>query len=81
MKRILGRVLVGLIGAFRRFREVFARGIADDGLILLVERHDRRDKIRTIVAGDHDRALPLHKGHERIRGAQVDADDEVRSHL
>ena len=64
-------------GALGRFGEIFARGIADDGLIVLVERDDRRDEIRAIVAGDYDRALPLHEGHERIRGAQVDADDAI----
>ena len=68
-------------GALRRLGEVFAGGVADDRLIVLVERHDRRDEIRSIIAGNHDRALPLHEGHERIRGAQVDADDAIRCHL
>ena len=67
-------------GTLRRFGEIFARGIANYGLIVLVERDDRRNEIRAIVAGDDDRALPLHEGHEGIRGAQVDTDDAIRSH-
>ncbi len=68
-------------GALRRLSEVIARRISDDRLVVLVQRDDRWHKIRSIVAGDYDRTLPLHKGHERVRGAQVDADDAIRSHL
>ena len=67
-------------GAFRGLDQISARGIADDGLTVFVERDDRRDEIQTIVARDHDRVLPLHEGHERIRGAQVDADDAISCH-
>jgi hypothetical protein len=67
-------------GALRRFGEMLTRGISDDRLIVLVERDDRRDEIRTVVAGDHDGAPPLHEGHERIRGAEVDSDDAISCH-
>ena len=68
-------------GALRGFDQRIARGIADDGLIVLVERHHRRHQIRAVFAGNDDRAVPLHERHERVRGAEIDADDAIRCHL
>ncbi len=67
-------------GAVGSLDQIFARGIADDGLIVCVERDHRRDEIQAVVAGDDDRGLPLHEGHERVRGAEVDADDAISCH-
>jgi len=49
-------------------------------MIVRVERDHRRKKIQAVVARDYNRNIPLHEGHERIRGAQIDADDAISSH-
>ena len=67
-------------GTLRSLDQILAGGVADDDLIALIERDDRRDEVQSVLAGDHDRALPLHESHERVRGSEIDADDAVRSH-
>src|SRR5208282_3962964 len=64
----------------RRFDQIPARGIADYDLVVLVERDHREDKVQPIFSGDDDRRIPLHVGHERVRGAEIDADDVVSCH-
>ena len=71
--------------ALRRFDQILACGVADYYLIVLVlierEGHDRGHQIQPVFSRDHDRGIPLHIGHERIRGAEIDADDVVNAHL
>ena len=59
----------GIDGTLWSLNQVLAGGAADHRLIVFVERHHRGDKIQPILAGDYDRALPLHIGHQRVRGA------------
>jgi hypothetical protein len=49
--------------------------------IVLVERYHRGHKVQPVFSGDDDGGIPLHVGHERVRGAEIDADDVVRSHF
>ena len=70
--------LDGVDGAFRRFDQRIARGVADDRMVVGVERDHRGHQVQAVVAGDDDRGIPLHEGHEGIRGAEVDADDAIR---
>ena len=37
-------------------------------------------QIQAVFARDHDGRLPLHEGHQRVGGAEVDADDVFSSH-
>ena len=66
--------------AFRRFDQVFARRIANDDLAVLVERHHRRHQVQSVLAGNDDRTVALHEGHQRVGGAQIDADDAFVCH-
>ena len=70
----------GVDGALRRFDQGVARGIADDGLVVRVERDHRGEKIQAILARNYDRGLPLHEGHQGVGGAEVDADDAIKGH-
>jgi hypothetical protein len=65
----------------RRFDQILARGVTHYDLVLLVECHHRRHKVQPVFSRDDDRGIPLHVGHERVRGAEIDADDVVRRHL
>ncbi len=71
----------GVDGALRSFDQRIAGGVADDGLIVRVECDDRGEQIQAVVAGDDDRGLPLHEGHQRVGGAEVDADDAIHRRL
>jgi hypothetical protein len=71
----------GVDGALRRFDQRITRSVADDGLVVRVERDYRREQVQTVVSGDHDRGVPLHECHQRVGGAEVDADDAISSHL
>ena len=71
----------GIDGAFRRFDQRIAGGVSDDRLVVGVECDHRGKQVQAIVAGDYDRGIPLHEGHQGIGGAQVDADDAIRCHL
>ncbi len=64
-------------GALRRFDQISASRVADYRLIVFVERDDRGNQVRAVIARDHDRGVPLHERHERVRGAEVDADDVI----
>ena len=70
----------GVDGALGGFGQILSGRVADDRLTIFVERNDRGNEIRTIFTGDDDRALPLHEGHERVRGSEVDSDDAIRGH-
>ena len=67
--------------ALRRFDQIPARGVAHDDLVVFVERHHRGHKVQPVFSGDDGRRIPLHVGHERVRGAEIDADDVVSCHL
>ncbi len=54
----------GVHGAFRRFDQRIAGGVADHRLVVGVERDHRRQQVQAIVSGDYDRGVPLHEGHQ-----------------
>ena len=70
----------GVDGALGAFDQGIARGIADDGLVVSIECDHRGKQIQAVVAGNYDRGIPLHKGHQGVGGAEVDADDAIHSH-
>src|SRR5213596_3564055 len=55
--------------------------IADNDLVVFIKCDYRRDKVQSVLARNDDRVLPLHERHERVRGAEVDADDAISAHL
>ncbi len=77
--------LDGIDGALWSFDQILAGGVADDDLVVLVfvecERDDRRNEIQPVFSGDDDRSVALHVGHERVRGAEIDADYVVSCHF
>ena len=58
--------------------QIFAGGIADDDLVVLIERDDRGHEVQPIFAGDDDGAVLLHVRDQRVGGAEVDSDNAVR---
>ena len=62
-------------GALRRLDQILARGAAHNDLAVLVQRDDRRHQVQSVFAGDHDRTVAFHVGHQRVGGAQIDSDD------
>ena len=67
-------------GALGSLDQIFAGGIADDDLIALIEGDNRGDEVQSVLARDHDRALPLHESHQGVGGSEIDADDAIGGH-
>lgn len=72
--------LDGVHCALRSLDQIFARRIANYDLIPFIKGDDGGHKIQPVLAGDHDRALPLHERHQRIGGSKIDADDALSGH-
>ena len=66
--------------ALRRLDQILARGAAHNDLAVLVQRDDRRHQVQTVLAGNHDRTVAFHVGHQRVGGAQIDADNAFVGH-
>ncbi len=69
----------GVDSALRSLDQKLARRIADDDLIVAIKRDDRGHQIQPVFARDDGGRLSLHEGHERVRRAQVDADNVISS--
>ena len=75
------QALDGVDGTVGRLDQELARRVADDDLILFIKRDDRWDKVQPIFAGDDGGRISLHVGDERVRRAQIDADNVISCHL
>ncbi len=73
--------LDGVNRSLRRVDEILARGVSDDRLIVFIQRDDGRDQVRSVLSRDYYRDLPLHEGHEGIRGSEVYSDDVFGCHV
>ena len=55
--------------------------VADEPVALVGERDDGRGEAVAVLVRDDLDLGPLHHGDDRVRGAEVDADDFLFSHL
>ena len=72
--------LDGVHGALGRFDQILAGRVADYDLIIFIERNDRGHEVQAVVSRNYYGRVSLHVGHERVRGAEIDADDVVSGH-
>ncbi len=69
-----------IYGALWSLDQIFAGSVADDDLFVFIERDHRRNEVHPVLARNYDGRIPLHERHQRVGGAEVDADDAVGSH-
>ena len=68
-------------GALGSFDQILSRGVPNDDLILVVEGHHGGNEVQPIFSWNHDGRVALHVSDERVRGAKIDADDVISSHV
>ena len=67
-------------GALWCLDQILARSAADNDLAVLIQRDDRRHQVQAVLAGNDDRTVAFHVGHQRVGGAQIDSDNAFVSH-